>query len=102
LEEDDDIAKHRTMATDNGTAAKAEEKPKSFYDDTANLNKLCDFLRSGQGPPIREALLMEKRVHYLKGTKDAGFGSSTMPLGMRIMFLTLPTLYAIIALFLSS
>jgi hypothetical protein len=59
------------MATDNGTAAKAEEKPKSHYDDIENLKKLCDFLRSGQGPPIREALLMEKRVHYLKGTRHS-------------------------------
>jgi hypothetical protein len=47
------------MAADNGTTAKAEEKPKSFYDDIENLKKLYDFLRSGQGPPIREALLME-------------------------------------------
>jgi translocation protein SEC62 len=77
------------MATDNGTAAKAEEKPKSFYDDIENLKKLCDFLRSGQGPPIREALLMEKRVHYLKGTKHLLFASS-MPLGMRIIFAHTP------------
>jgi hypothetical protein len=85
---DDDVAlaySHRTMAADNGTAAKAEEKPKGFYDDVENLKKLCDFLRSGQGPPIREALLMEKRVHYLKGKKHARFGSS-MSLGMRIFF----------------
>jgi hypothetical protein len=39
----------------------------SFYEDEDNLRKLCDFLRSGEGPPVREALLMEKRVYYLKG-----------------------------------
>lgn len=51
--------------------SKPEEENKveedSFYDDPENLKKLCDFLRSRQGPAIREALLMEKRVHYLKG-----------------------------------
>jgi hypothetical protein len=52
----------------NGKAEAKEEKTPSFYDDTENLKKLCDFLRSGKGPPIREALLVEKRVHYLKGT----------------------------------
>lgn len=42
-------------------------KPAGFYEDVENQKKLCDFLRSRQGPPVREALLMEKRVHYLKG-----------------------------------
>lgn len=49
--------------TENG-----DEKPPSFYDDEDNVKKLCDFLRSSEGPAVREALLMEKRVHYLKGT----------------------------------
>ena len=40
---------------------------KEFYEDVENLKKLCDFLRSKEGPPVREALLMEKRVHYMKG-----------------------------------
>ena len=44
-----------------------ESKASSFYDAEENLKKLCDFLRSRDGPPIREALLMEKRVYYLKG-----------------------------------
>lgn len=39
----------------------------SFYDDEENLKRLCDFLRSRDGPAVREALLMEKRVYYLKG-----------------------------------
>jgi hypothetical protein len=39
----------------------------SFYEDEENLKVLCDFLRSSEGPAVREALLMEKRVHYLKG-----------------------------------
>lgn len=42
----------------------------SFYEDVENLKKLCNFLRSREGPPVREALLMEKRVHYLKGRFD--------------------------------
>jgi translocation protein SEC62 len=41
---------------------------KTFYEDEEHLKKLCDFLHSRQGPAVREALLMEKRVHYLKGT----------------------------------
>jgi hypothetical protein len=83
------------MATDNGTAAKAEEKPKSHYDDIVNLKKLCDFLRSGQGPPIREALLMEKRVHYLKGTNLARLLVYTS-WNSHLFFLTLPTFDAFI------
>mgnify|MGYP005843938965 CR=1 FL=1 len=56
-----------TKAT-NGTAeSKGADKEPSFYEDEENLKKLCDFLRSKEGPGIREALLMEKRVHYLKG-----------------------------------
>ena len=45
----------------------ASTTPPSFYDDEENLEKLCDFLRSGEGPPCRQAILMEKRVLYLKG-----------------------------------
>jgi len=54
--------------TENG-----DEKPPSFYDDEDNVKKLCDFLRSSEGPAVREALLMEKRVHYLKGEKLVNF-----------------------------
>lgn len=39
----------------------------SFYDDVENLKKLCNFLQTSEGPRVREALLMEKRVTYLKG-----------------------------------
>jgi hypothetical protein len=43
--------------------------PTVFYEKhPEQLKKLCDFLRSRNGPAVREALLMEKRVHYLKGT----------------------------------
>ncbi len=49
-------------------AAKDEVKAAgAFYEEEENLQKLCNFLRSREGPPIREALLMDKRVHYLKG-----------------------------------
>ena len=54
------------MATDT----KKEEEQPSFYEDEENLKKLCDFLRSSDGPAVREALLMEKRVYYLKGKLD--------------------------------
>jgi translocation protein SEC62 len=45
----------------------ASDATPSFYEDIDNLKKLCDFLRGKHGPPVREALLMEKRVHYMKG-----------------------------------
>jgi hypothetical protein len=50
------------------TNGKEEEvKPIEFYEDEDHLQKLCDFLRSKEGPPVREAVEMEKRVYYLKG-----------------------------------
>lgn len=41
----------------------------SFYEVEENLMKLCDFLRSTDGPAVREAVEMDKRVYYLKGEK---------------------------------
>ena len=38
-----------------------------FYENEDNLTKLCDFLRSSEGPPVREAVEMDKRVYYIKG-----------------------------------
>ena len=51
-------------------ASKAESSndgAPSFYEDEANLKKLCNFLRSNEGPPVREAVQMDQRVYYLKG-----------------------------------
>ncbi|VEU37887.1 unnamed protein product [Pseudo-nitzschia multistriata] len=45
----------------------------SFYEDVENLKKLCNFLHTSEGPRVREALLMEKRVTYLKGEKLVNF-----------------------------
>ena len=63
-----------TTTTSNGTgsdktkASSSMISPTVFYEkNPEQLKKLCDFLRSRNGPPVREALLMEKRVHYLKG-----------------------------------
>jgi hypothetical protein len=39
----------------------------AFYEEEEHLKQLCDFLRSKHGPPVREATLMDKRVHYIKG-----------------------------------
>ena len=49
---------------------------REFYDDDKNLMKLCDFLRSTEGPPVREAVEMDKRVYYIKGAcyRGATFG----------------------------
>ena len=43
---------------------------KDFYEDEKHLMKLCDFLRSSEGPPVREAVEMDKRVYYIKGAKN--------------------------------
>ena len=50
-------------------ASKKEENGEgpTYYDDEANLKKLCDFLRSKNGVPVREAVQMDQRVYYLKG-----------------------------------
>lgn len=49
------------MASDKVSSAK------DFYEDEKHLMKLCDFLRSSEGPPVREAIEMDKRVYYIKG-----------------------------------
>ena len=49
----------------NGKAVEAEAA--SFYDDMENLKKLCNFLRSKEGPAVREAVQADKRVYYMKG-----------------------------------
>lgn len=54
------------MAPANGTT-------KAFYEDEKNLNKLCNFLRSSEGPAVREAVMMDKRVYYIKGEKLVNF-----------------------------
>lgn len=62
------------MAT-NGKVAKADVvgDATSFYEVEENLAKLCDFLRSNEGPTVREAIEMDKRVYYLKGEKLVNF-----------------------------
>jgi len=45
----------------------------TFYGDEKNLKALCDFLRSSDGPAVREAIEMDKRVYYLKGEKLVNF-----------------------------
>ncbi len=47
------------MASGNGSSAK------DLYEDEKHLMKLCDFLRSSEGPPVREAVEM-------KGFVDSG------------------------------
>jgi len=67
------------MAGANGDVTKVEqveppeEKEKSFYEIEENLVKLCEFLRSNEGPAVREAVEMDKRVYYLKGEKLVNF-----------------------------
>lgn len=46
---------------------------KEFYEDQKNLNKLCNFLRGADGPAVREAIMMDKRVYYIKGEKLVNF-----------------------------
>jgi len=40
-----------------------------FYDNEKGLNALCAHLRGKDGPSVREAVLSDKRVLYLKGEK---------------------------------
>lgn len=54
-----------TMAEPNGS--EEESKPIEFYEDEENLKKLCNFLRSKEGAPVREAVQMDTRVYYFKG-----------------------------------
>lgn len=51
----------------------SKEEETSFYDEVENLKKLCNFLRSTEGPPVREAVEMDKRVYYIKGEKLVNF-----------------------------
>uniref|UniRef100_A0A6U3TY49 Translocation protein SEC62 n=1 Tax=Ditylum brightwellii TaxID=49249 RepID=A0A6U3TY49_9STRA len=55
------------------TNGKASAEELTFYEDEENLKKLCNFLRSTEGPPVREAIEMDKRVYYLKGEKLVNF-----------------------------
>jgi|EP01083_Nonionella_stella_P050196 translocation protein SEC62 len=45
----------------------------SFYEKEENLKELCNFLRGNDGPAVREAIEMDKRVYYLKGEKLVNF-----------------------------
>jgi hypothetical protein len=57
-----------TMATNNNNNTPATEAASAtFYEDIENLKKLCNFLRSKEGPAVREAIELDKRVYYLKG-----------------------------------
>jgi len=49
------------------TMASTTTDTATFYEDEKNLQKLCNFLRSNDGPAVREAIEMDKRVYYLKG-----------------------------------
>jgi translocation protein SEC62 len=44
-----------------------------YATDDVVLSKLCNYLRSSNGPPVREAVMREKRVQYIKGPKLVTF-----------------------------
>ena len=62
----------RSHSTQNPTTTMASSSTNgtttTFYQTDKNLMKLCDFLRSSDGPAVREAIEMDKRVYYIKGT----------------------------------
>ncbi len=62
-----------TAKPENGTSSSKEEvaTKKNFYEEEENLTKLCNFLRSKHGPPVRNAVMMDKRVLFLKGKSRA-------------------------------
>ena len=45
-----------------------------FYDNEKGLNALCAHLRGKDGPSVREAVLSDKRVLYLKGRRGSDVG----------------------------
>ena len=74
------------MVEENGSSSSGA---KEFYEDEKQLMKLCDFLRSSEGPPVREAIEMDKRVYYIKGALMEGlsYNISFMMCIYRIIFL---------------
>lgn len=52
---------------------------KDFYEPDENLRKLCDFLRGSEGPAVREAIEMDKRVTYIKGALSTPFTNLDRP-----------------------
>jgi len=64
-------------AKQNGSATAVKEEKGNeelgFYEEDKNLITLCNFLRSDNGPSVREAIEMDKRVQYLKGEKLVNF-----------------------------
>jgi len=52
----------------NGTSSH-NDSVEVFYKDEKNLKILCNFLRSEDGPAVRDAIMMDKRVHYFKGMR---------------------------------
>lgn len=62
-----------------------------FYEDEDNLKKLCNFLRSNEGPAVREAIEMEKRVYYLKGECHHYFCVCKMTLCIQEKHLGIPS-----------
>jgi hypothetical protein len=63
------VAAGKEAATSNGKSSSTSTSSSdiAYYESNENLKKLCNFLRSRQGPAVREALLMDRRVHYIKG-----------------------------------
>lgn len=57
-----------TKQNGSATAVKEEKgnEELGFYEEDKNLITLCNFLRSDNGPSVREAIEMDKRVQYLK------------------------------------
>jgi len=53
--------------------APSETDVVAYYSEEENLKALCNFLRSAEGPAVREAIEMDKRVYYLKGEKLVNF-----------------------------
>ena len=61
--------------------ATATNGSSGFYDDVENQKRLCNFLLSKHGPKVREATLMEKRVHYIKGRKRLLLSAASAAIG---------------------
>lgn len=60
-----------TTTTKSNTSTPLVGKAVEFYEELNNQKHLCNFLRSRQGPKLREAVCMGQRVYYLKGKRCA-------------------------------
>ncbi|KAL7562689.1 hypothetical protein ACA910_006376 [Epithemia clementina (nom. ined.)] len=61
------------LGASTSSSGSSLSKTVEFYQELNNQKQLCNFLRSRQGPKLREAVCMGQRVYYIKGEKLVDF-----------------------------